>query len=102
MQTFGGIIKEARKRSGFTLDQVAKSVSTHKGYVSGVENHKVDPPAANLTRRLARKLGLDPEEMVALGWFEKRPQGVTMDSLIRTIGKYSAIVLLCHSCFFSL
>ncbi len=98
MQKFGEVIQAARRKQGLTLDALAKSTSTQKGYISGVINGKVNPPAPNMTRRLARKLGLDPTELVCLGWFEKRPEGVTMDDLIRTVGKFSAVVLLTHSC----
>jgi len=97
MNRFAEVIKAARKQKGLTLDALAKSAGTHKGYISGIEHGKVSPPAPNATRRLARKLDLDPTELVCLGWFEKRPEGVTMDDLIRTVGKFSAIVLLCHS-----
>lgn len=85
MKRFGEVMKEARKGLGLTLEAVAKSTSTHKGYISGIEHGKVNAPAANLTRRLARKLGLDPEEMVAIGYWEKRPEGVTLELLKRVV-----------------
>lgn len=93
MNRFAAVVKEARSKSGLTLDALAKSTSTHKGYISGIEHGKVRPPAPNMTRRIARKLGLDPEEMVALGWWCKRPDGITLD-LVR---KVALVVLLCHS-----
>jgi len=81
MNRFAEVIKAARKQKGLTLDALAKQAGTGKPYLCMIEHGKVNPPAANLTRRLARKLDLDPEMMVALGYWTKRPQGVTLEIL---------------------
>lgn len=73
MQTFGQVLKDKRKAKGRTLDQVARACDTHKGYISGIENGKVNAPAWKVIRRLCRYLELDFQRMVAAAWWEKRP-----------------------------
>jgi transcriptional regulator with XRE-family HTH domain len=74
IETFGAIIRKARRDRERTLEQVAKAIQSHKGYVSGIENGKVRPPSQRITRKLCRYLGLDYQEMLALAWWEKRPK----------------------------
>lgn len=85
MNEFGRRIKDARVERGLTLESLARSASTMKGYISSLEHGKVNPPSPKATRRLARALGLDPEVMVALGWYAKRPAGVDLALLRRAI-----------------
>ena len=83
MKTFGQRIQEARKAKGFTLDQVAKAIKSHKGYVSGIEHGKVNAPSPKMIPPLCRKLGLPVEEMSALAWYEKRPKGVSAGAVLK-------------------
>jgi transcriptional regulator with XRE-family HTH domain len=76
---FGKHVKMLRQRHGWTLEKVAKKLGTHKGYVSGIENNKVNPPAAKMIRRYARIFNMSPgEEMNLLvkGCIEKMPEDV--------------------------
>lgn len=88
MKTFGQRIKEARKEKGFTLDQVAKACRSHKGYISGIENAKTRPPSPKILVLLCKKLELDPEELAALAWWEKRPKGITVTSMSLLLAKF--------------
>lgn len=73
MNTFGQVIRARRKQLGLTLDQVARRAGTHKGYVSGIENSKVRPPAPRVVAKIAKALDLDVLDLVELGWAEKAP-----------------------------
>lgn len=66
MKRFGEVVREARRSRGLTLEAVARVIRSHKGYVSGIEGMKVNPPRPAITRRLARALDLDPERLLAL------------------------------------
>jgi len=76
MQTFGDLIKAQRIVRGLTLEALAKKTGTHKGYCSGIEHSHVNPPAAGMTMRLCRELGLEVEYMLLLAWAEKAPKQV--------------------------
>jgi transcriptional regulator with XRE-family HTH domain len=41
---FGDLVRKMRKEKSLTLEAVAKKVGSHKGYVSGIENDRVNPP----------------------------------------------------------
>lgn len=70
---FGKLIKQWRKDKGMTLDQVAKKVDSHKGYISGVENGKVNPPALGLILKLAKVFGKDEKALATLAYIDKAP-----------------------------
>ena len=72
--TYGQILKSARIRRELTLEQVAKAISSHKGYVCGIENGKVNPPSPRFTVKFCRVLGLEPEYMLCLAVAEKAPR----------------------------
>lgn len=76
MKEFAAIVKAARQQKGMTLEAVASKLGTHKGYVSGFENRKVNPPSAKLVRKLAKLFGLDEKEMLILAVVEKAPKEV--------------------------
>lgn len=75
---FGKMVHHARRSLGLTLDQVAKRIGSHKGYMSGIERGTCNPPAPDVCRKLANVLGLSADNMVALSWIEKRPKGVKL------------------------
>ncbi len=55
-------IRELRKKSGLTGEQLAEVVGVTKGYVSELENGK-KMPGASLVLRLADAFGVDPAEL---------------------------------------
>jgi transcriptional regulator with XRE-family HTH domain len=76
MKPYGSVIREARVRKGQTLDGLASKVGTHKGYISGIENGKVSPPAPGLSTRLAKALGLDPLDLLRRATVQKAPKAL--------------------------
>ena len=70
---FGKIIHEQRKKLGMTLAELGKKTGMSRGYLSGLENEKVNPPLPYFAFKLAGRLGLDGAAMVTLAWLEKAP-----------------------------
>ena len=70
---FGHLLKLWRKERGLTLEQVAKKVGSHKGYVSGIENGKVSPPALGLICKLAKVFAKDEKALATLAYIDKAP-----------------------------
>lgn len=73
MQEFGELIRSLRKAKGMTLEEVALKIGTKKGYISGIENSKVNPPAPDKVRKLAKVLGGDCVTFLLLATVEKAP-----------------------------
>jgi transcriptional regulator with XRE-family HTH domain len=77
---FGNLMKSLRKQKGMTLDVVAKKVGTHKGYVSGIETGKVNPPSVKMIRKFARMFGQDEKTLVRLAWVDKAPSLIRQEA----------------------
>ncbi len=77
---FGRFVENARSSLNVTLEQVAKRSGISKGYLSGIENGKVNPPTEALARRLARTLKLKEEALAAAAELEKLPK-VAQDAI---------------------
>lgn len=73
MSEFGVLIKKVRKEKKLTLEKVAVKVGTHKGYISGIENGKVNPPSVKFIRRIAQVLKLDAKDLVRIAYIDKVP-----------------------------
>src|SRR5262245_57199387 len=73
MSRFGDLVKRLRKERSMTLEQVARKVGSHKGYVSGIENGKVNPPSVKFIRKFARLFSFDEREMVRMAYVDKAP-----------------------------
>ena len=73
MSMFGERMRSLRKERKLTLEQVARKVGTHKGYVSGIETGKVRPPSVKLIRKLAKVFGQDEKSLVRMAWVDKAP-----------------------------
>lgn len=76
MKDFASVVKEARRFKGMSLQVVADKVGTHKGYISGIENRKVNPPAPKVVRKMAKLFELDVHELLILAQVEKAPKEV--------------------------
>ena len=82
-------LKKNRKAKGLTLETLARAAGTHKGYISGIENSKVAPPSAGVTRKICRAFGLGEDAVLnALlrGWIDKSPDAIR-DTLMSVFGK---------------
>ena len=63
-----------RKERGMTLETVAKKAGTHKSYISGIENGKVNPPSVTLIKKIAKALKANEKELVILAYIDKAPK----------------------------
>lgn len=81
MKKFGQIVREAITTKSLTLAQVAKGMSSHKGYVSGICTGTLNPPSPKMILKLCEILDLDYNHMLALAAFEKLPKGLRYDEL---------------------
>jgi transcriptional regulator with XRE-family HTH domain len=97
MKTFGQEIGDAIRAQKRTLDQVARNTGTHKGYISGIVNGKVNPPAWRMVRRLAKYLGLDYQMMLALSHWEKRPKDLGILAAFRLLERIKNESALCQA-----
>ncbi len=73
MSNFGDLVKRLRKEKGLTLEAVAKKIGSHKGYVSGIENGKVNPPSVKIIRKFAKLFTQDERTLVRMAWADKAP-----------------------------
>ena len=81
MSLFGELVKSLRKEKGLTLETVAKKVGTHKGYISGIETGKVNPPSVKLIKKFARLFQQDEKHLVRLAWVDKAPLLIRQEAL---------------------
>jgi HTH-type transcriptional regulator, competence development regulator len=67
IQSFGGVIRQARKDRGYSQRELAKLVELDFTYLSKLENDRADyPPKENIIRSLAHHLSLNAEELIFL------------------------------------
>jgi len=77
---FGELVRKLRKEKGLTLEAVAKRIGSHKGYVSGIENDKVNPPSVKFIKKYAKIFGQDPRSLSRLAWVDKAPDILREDA----------------------
>jgi transcriptional regulator with XRE-family HTH domain len=77
---FGDLVKKLRKEKGLTLEAVAKKLGSHKGYVSGIENDKVNPPSVKIIKKFAKLFGQDARALARLAWVDKAPEILKQDA----------------------
>ncbi len=70
---FGTRLREDRKKAGMTLDVLSDKSRMSKGYLSGIENEKVHPPADRLVRKLAKVLGQDEIAFLKIACYDRLP-----------------------------
>jgi transcriptional regulator with XRE-family HTH domain len=73
---FGHEMKNLRIRAGMTTVVLARKLGTHKGYVSGIENAKVNPPSRKILVKMAKALGVDLEWLFKLSVVSKAPEEI--------------------------
>lgn len=73
MTEFALLMKKLRKERGLSLNALAKKLKTHKGYISGWENGKVNPPSAKMIHRIAVEFSLNEIDLQILAWAAKAP-----------------------------
>jgi len=80
MSRFGALVRKLRQERNLSLAAVAKGVGSHKGYISGIENNKVNPPSVRVIKRYARFFGVGARELALLAWVDKAPELLQADA----------------------
>ena len=62
------------------METLAQRIGPHKGYKSGIERGKVNPPSVRVIKKYARALGLDVRQTVRIAWVDKAPRIVREDA----------------------
>lgn len=65
-----------------TLEEVARRVGSHKGYISGIEKGRVNPPSVKLIARFAKLMGANLRRLVLLAWVDKAPALIRKDAIL--------------------
>jgi transcriptional regulator with XRE-family HTH domain len=73
---FGRRLRDLRKQKGMTLETLAVKIGSSKGYLSGIENEKVNPPTEKFVRKLARIFGQDEIEFLKMAYLDKIPRSL--------------------------
>jgi transcriptional regulator with XRE-family HTH domain len=81
MSTFGELLRRLRQEQGLSLRIVAKKLGTQKGYLSGIENGKVNPPSAKLVKKIAALYRQDEKSLLRLAWADKAPSLIREDTM---------------------
>lgn len=83
---FAKTVYKARRDKAMTLEDVAKKLRTHKGYLSGIENTKVAPPTMRYIRKMASVYGLDMKALAMMSWLEKAPVEIREEAISLVTG----------------
>jgi transcriptional regulator with XRE-family HTH domain len=73
---FGKRLRNLRKQKGLTLENLAAKIGSSKGYLSGIENEKVNPPTEKFVRKLARIFGQDELDFLKTAYLDKIPRSL--------------------------
>ncbi len=77
MPTVGQIVRERREALGLTLQTVADEVGVTKGYLSMIENHRVNnPPARQHLEAIEQVLAITNSELIRAAEWENTPSAV--------------------------
>lgn len=79
MQSFGKFLRQLRMEREMSLTGLAKKAGVEKGYLSGVEHEKVNPPSAKVVRVLAKVLRHDLKDLLMRAYIEKAPKEIKAD-----------------------
>jgi len=80
LSQFGELVRTRRKERGLTMEMLAAKIGSHKGYVSGIESGKVNPPSVKVIKKYAKALGEDVRHLVRLAWVDKAPELIREDA----------------------
>jgi len=62
------------------MEMLAAKIGSHKGYVSGIESGKVNPPSVKVIKKYAKVLGEDVRHLVRVAWVDKAPELIREDA----------------------
>lgn len=80
MSRFGELVRSLRLERDLTMEVLAGKLGTHKGYISGIESGKVNPPSVKVIQRYAKVLGQDVKRLVRMAWVDKAPALIRGDA----------------------
>ncbi len=80
MSRFGDLVRKLRKEKGLTMEAVARRVGSQKGYISGIENDKVNPPSLKIIKKYAKLFGHDVRDLARKAWVDKAPDLIKGDA----------------------
>ena len=80
MSRFGELVKALRLEQNLTMEMLAKRLGTHKGYISGIESGKVNPPSVKVIQKYAKVLGQEATRLVRIAWVDKAPALIRSDA----------------------
>ena len=81
MSNFGELLRRLRRERGHSLKTLARKLGTQKGYLSGIENAKVNPPSAKLVKRISQIFEQDERMLLRLAWADKAPSMIREDAV---------------------
>lgn len=77
MMTIGQIVRQRREALGLTLAALAQAVGATKGYLSMIENHRVEnPPSPQLLEALEQALAIDGGQLTKAAAWQSTPAAV--------------------------
>lgn len=83
---FGDQVKAHRTALEMTTVVLARKLGTHKGYVSGIENAKVNPPSKKVLVKMSRVLGISLEMLLKLSVVSKAPEEIREEVAKKLLG----------------
>lgn len=63
-QRLGENLKKIRTKKGISQGDIARSLKVHKGYISNIENGKVNPTLATITK-IAHAINSLPRDLLS-------------------------------------
>ncbi len=63
MQKFSAYLRDLRKRSGLTQEELAKALNVSNTYIHQLETGKIDAPTEERCRQLAGLMGVEPDDV---------------------------------------
>ncbi|MEM9881705.1 MAG: LexA family transcriptional regulator [Planctomycetota bacterium] len=77
MRSVGQVVRERREAMGWTLAALAEAVGATKGYLSMIENHRLDnPPSRRLLEALEWALGVTAGDLVRVADWQATPEPI--------------------------
>ncbi|MFI4859503.1 MAG: helix-turn-helix domain-containing protein [Phycisphaerales bacterium JB063] len=77
MQQLGNQLRERRQSLGLTLADVAQASGVTRGYLSMIENHRVEnPPSGKVLAKLGAVLELSPDDLERAAQWERTPPAI--------------------------
>jgi transcriptional regulator with XRE-family HTH domain len=65
-KSFGALVRREREAKEIGLREMARKIGVSPTYLSKIERGDFDPPAEDKVRKIAKIIGCDPDELLAL------------------------------------